>query len=76
MAGTRWQQLERIFDEALARRPDERASFLANACGEDGELRAEVERLLAHDQEAPPEFMRPPERGQDIRGLGAADGPD
>lgn len=47
----RRQQLEELFHAALARRPDERASFLSEACASDPELRAEVESLVsAHEQ--------------------------
>ena len=38
-----------IFAKACALPPDERADFLARACGDDAELRAQVERLLADD---------------------------
>jgi hypothetical protein len=37
---------EDIFFAALERRPEERDAFLAEACGADGRLRAEVEGLL------------------------------
>ena len=43
----RWQQIDRLLDEALGRAPEERADFLAEACGSDAELRREVELLLA-----------------------------
>ncbi|HWS88040.1 MAG TPA: protein kinase [Pyrinomonadaceae bacterium] len=43
----RWQQIDRLLDEALGRAPEERADFLAEACGSDAELRREVESLLA-----------------------------
>ena len=43
----RWQQIDRILDEALERAPEERAAFLAEACGADAEMRREVESLLA-----------------------------
>jgi WD40 repeat protein len=43
----RLRRLEAIFDEAL-RVPDERrAAFLADTCGEDGSLLADIRRLLA-----------------------------
>jgi serine/threonine protein kinase/tetratricopeptide (TPR) repeat protein len=45
----RWQEIDRIFAEALAREPSERESFLDEACAEDEELRNEVESLIAHD---------------------------
>jgi serine/threonine-protein kinase len=42
----RWQQIKQIFNDALQRQPAERPSFLAEACTNDHELRAEVEKLL------------------------------
>src|SRR5918993_1889277 len=43
----RWQQIDRLLGEALGRAPEERADFLAEACGSDAELLREVESLLA-----------------------------
>jgi serine/threonine protein kinase/Tol biopolymer transport system component len=43
----RWATVERLYHAALARPVDERAAFLAKACAGDGELRREVESLLA-----------------------------
>lgn len=45
----RWATIERIFHAALERPPDERASFLDQACGDDPTLRQEVDSLLAAD---------------------------
>jgi len=42
----RWQQIKQIFNDALQREPASRAAFLADACKDDGDLRAEVEKLL------------------------------
>jgi eukaryotic-like serine/threonine-protein kinase len=47
-----WQRLEDLFHAALERPPAERAAFLAEACGDDPELRVEVERLLEADAQA------------------------
>jgi tetratricopeptide (TPR) repeat protein len=48
----RWRRLEDIFHEALECAPTERAALLTAACGDDTELRAEVESLLdAHEKE-------------------------
>jgi len=53
VTGERWSEVERIFDEALSRAPEERARFLASTCGGDAELAAEVRSLLrAHDSSA------------------------
>jgi len=45
----RWQEIDRIFAAALERDPGARSAFLAEACGGDEQLRAEVQSLLAHD---------------------------
>jgi hypothetical protein len=52
MTADRWRQVEDLCHEALARAPEHRAAFLATACAGDGELRREVESLLAHDPKA------------------------
>ncbi|RMH55974.1 MAG: serine/threonine protein kinase [Bacteroidetes bacterium] len=49
----RWARIEALFHEALNRPPAARAAFLEAACGEDDELRAAVEALLAADADAP-----------------------
>ncbi|HEV2668539.1 MAG TPA: protein kinase [Blastocatellia bacterium] len=60
MTPERWKQVDQLLQEALGRDSAERAAFLAEACGADGELRHEVESLLGfHDRaenfiEAPP----------------------
>ena len=43
---TRTEQARSIFEEASEHTPGERESFLAEACGGDDALRAEVESLL------------------------------
>jgi eukaryotic-like serine/threonine-protein kinase len=43
----RWPDLDALFVQALEAPPNERDAFLAAACAGDGELRAELERLLA-----------------------------
>ncbi|MHC4063148.1 MAG: serine/threonine protein kinase [Planctomycetota bacterium] len=45
-------RLEALFNEAIERQPDERESFLDQACGNDTELRANVQSLLAADEHA------------------------
>src|ERR1700686_5828973 len=52
MQAERWQQVEELFGVALDRAPDERATFLTEACGNDDGLRPEVEGLLASHQRA------------------------
>ena len=48
----RWHRLEELFHEILELPPDARAGSLAEACGDDLELRAEVDRLLQSHAEA------------------------
>jgi len=43
-----WDQVKEIVASALERSPDERPDFLREACGQDDELRAEVESLLSN----------------------------
>ena len=54
----RFQEVEALFHQARAQRPEERAAFLDEVCRGNVELRAEVESLLAHSieerQDAPP----------------------
>lgn len=65
-SSSRWQQVEQVLDAALDRPPDERSQFLSTACGEDAELRDQVERLLKALEEsdhfleqAAPEMVAP-----------------
>ena len=51
--GTRQDRAARIFDAAVELgAPADRAAYLDAACGQDPQLRAEVEELLAHDSAA------------------------
>jgi eukaryotic-like serine/threonine-protein kinase len=47
MTAERWQQVSKLYEQAFGLRPDERAKFLAQTCGNDLDLRREVESLLA-----------------------------
>src|SRR5262249_16579242 len=52
MTPERLDRLKEIFDAAVdVTEPAKRAAFLDHACGDDSELRAEVEQLLAQDEE-------------------------
>ncbi|NNF56767.1 MAG: hypothetical protein HKN04_00860, partial [Rhodothermaceae bacterium] len=44
--------MKALFEEALAHPPGTRTDFLDSACEDNAALRAEVERLLAADQNA------------------------
>ena len=48
MTSEQWRHVERLYHTAQVEPPERRAAFLADACAGDGELRAEVESLLAH----------------------------
>jgi eukaryotic-like serine/threonine-protein kinase len=49
----RWEDIERLFDQACELAPAARSAFLQQACSSDAGLRAAVERLLqAHDEAA------------------------
>ena len=65
-----------LFEQALEHTPEERAAFLADACGSDAELRAEVESLLEHDSRAADGFLLPPEPPPDSGSAVAAGQPD
>jgi serine/threonine protein kinase len=73
---TRLRHVQELFEAALARERDERPAFLDHACGDDVELRAEVETLLEHDQQAGEGFMRPAEPPPGVRRAEPPDGPD
>jgi len=47
-----WQQVKTLLEGALERRAADRAGYLDRACGDDPELRREVESLLAAEGEA------------------------
>ena len=47
-----WQRAEELFHAALERPSETRRAFLDEACGEDAELRRQVERLISKDEQA------------------------
>ena len=48
----RWENIKSLFDQALSLGPADRNVFLAEACGSDSALRADIEGLLEHDRSA------------------------
>jgi serine/threonine protein kinase len=46
------QRIESLYNEALSLEPRERATFLDRVCGDDTELRTELQSLLACEKEA------------------------
>jgi WD40 repeat protein/serine/threonine protein kinase len=59
MATTRAERVQDLFAAALDLPPDQWPALLAEACGSDIELRAEVESLLYEHQHEDPDFLRP-----------------
>ena len=57
MTSGEWQQVRGILEQALETAPGERSRFLDQACQGDTALRAEVESLLAADEQASREFL-------------------
>jgi eukaryotic-like serine/threonine-protein kinase len=51
-APEQWPKIKEIVGAALERGPQERSAFLDQACSQDGELRAEIESLLAAHADA------------------------
>src|SRR5215467_9694085 len=49
MIPERWQQVKEIFDRAVECDPASRVAYVRDRCGDDEELRREVESLLASD---------------------------
>jgi len=58
MSPERFQQVQDLYLAARPRPPEERAAFLAEACGADIDLRRDVDSLLAHD-DSPDPIERP-----------------
>jgi serine/threonine-protein kinase len=52
MKPDRWQKVDELFEAVLEHDPRDRAAFLDRACGDDHELRHEVEKMLAFDRNA------------------------
>ncbi len=58
MTPEQWQRVRDVLAEALALKPEERPSFLAEACGSDLTLRREVETLLSSSDEIRSSFLQ------------------
>ena len=59
MKSERWQKIETLYHAALEQEPRKRPAFLRKVCGEDVELRREIESLLDYDAKAQ-EFIEAP----------------
>ena len=47
-----WRRAEDLFHATLERSPEDRRAFLDEACGEEAELRRQVEMLVSKDEDA------------------------
>ncbi|MFN8000697.1 MAG: protein kinase [Acidobacteriota bacterium] len=65
MAHNNWHRIEELFHDAKDLSADEQAAFLARECAGDDELRADVESLLAADDD--PEFLANPAFGEGLK---------
>ncbi len=54
-----WRRPEHLFHAALERSPEARRAFLDEACGDDTELRRQVETLVSKDEQAGSFLERP-----------------
>jgi serine/threonine protein kinase len=61
-----WRRVEELFQEALDRAPEARQAFLEEVCGNDADLRRQVELLLAKDAQAK-SFLEPAPLHEDSR---------
>ncbi len=59
VAPRRWQQIQPILDRALELTPEDRGAWLEEACGDDSELRTQVDALVAAEARAG-EFLETP----------------
>jgi len=57
MAPERWQQLKALLAAALEVEPGARSAFLDQACAQDPSMRPELDRLLAAEERAGPDFL-------------------
>jgi WD40 repeat protein/serine/threonine protein kinase len=65
MTPDQWKRAEELFGQVAGMPADQRDRFLAKACADDAELRAEVESLLRHHGQAGSGFLKPPEPRDD-----------
>ena len=51
MTPEEWEQIERIFNQALSLPPTQRQEFLNQACGSNAELRRQIELMIESDED-------------------------
>ena len=76
----RWKEIDRVFAAALELEPEARGVYLERACGDDTELRKEVDSLLASDVleslagqqavEEPTRLLSPNARAEALKHIG------
>lgn len=76
MATERWKRIEELFGVALGLPPPQRGSFLIQECGEDTDLRLQIEVLLEHDARVRDDFLGEDSSRISIRGLSQTNEPD
>jgi eukaryotic-like serine/threonine-protein kinase len=54
----RWERVKELLHQAMLLAPEERNSFLDEACSGNSALRSEIESLLAADADAPANFLQ------------------
>src|SRR5215831_2155796 len=59
MTPERYERIGRLFDAALERQTEERSAYLDHACGDDADLRSDVEKLLARHSASGDFLSRP-----------------
>ncbi|HKV98179.1 MAG TPA: hypothetical protein VJN96_00070, partial [Vicinamibacterales bacterium] len=74
VTGANWARVNELFHQALERPRDQRAAFLAQACGGDDTLRLELASLLEAHDEANDFIEQPVTRPADLAQAGI--GPD
>jgi serine/threonine protein kinase len=57
MSSERWERTKQILEDALQLAPEQRVAYLDSACGQDCDLRSEVESLIASYEEAGSHFL-------------------
>jgi len=65
----RWQQISRIFKSAISLDGEARDAYVANQCGADDSLRAEVDKLIASHKQADDENFIGGQAAEDAVGL-------
>src|SRR6059058_1080214 len=75
MKPERWRQIEHLYHSALKVAADQRSAFLNEECGEDEDLRKEVESLLSYEKSAA-EFIESPAFDVAARLMAEEENPD